>query len=229
MTAAEPGRRAALRVLLFGALRDRIGSAQIDVTEDAATVADVWDAVTRGRALADRATVLCARNLAYCGWDEPVEPGDEVAFMPPVSGGAVAETLHVALVQEPIDAGALLTRAGTAADGAVACFVGRVRDRSDGRAVHRLDYEAYSTMAEREMRRIADEARWRHSLSHVALVHRVGILAVGDVAVVVVTASAHRAAALTACAEVIDAVKSEVPIFKREHTDSGAFWVDARC
>ncbi len=137
--------------------------------------------------------------------------------------------MHVSLTDQPIDVAGLLDRAGSAADGAVACFIGRVRDHAGGEEVHRLDYQAYEPMALSEMRRIAVEARRRLDLSSVILVHRTGDLPVGEVAVAVVTTSAHRAAALDGCRDVIDSVKSDVPIWKREHTTRGARWVDARC
>jgi molybdopterin synthase catalytic subunit len=221
----------AIRVLLFGSLRDRLGHSEIALTGPASTVAEVWAAVVAQHAVSDaeRQAIRCARNLVYCEWSAPVAPGDEVAFMPPVCGGSADDGLTVALSAEAIMVDELLARAGQPADGAVACFVGRVRNQSGGEVVHALDYEAYAPMALALMRRIAADARTRHELSTIVLVHRVGQLAVGDVAVVVVTSSPHRAAALDACREVIEAVKAEVPIWKREHTATGTHWVDARC
>ncbi len=226
----------AIRVLVFGSLRDRLGAEEIRVLEPATTVAEVWAAVA-GADPSLRArcgSIRCARNLEYCDWDSPVKPGDEVAFMPPVCGGASDPSdqdqpgVTVALTADPIAVDALLAAAGGAGDGAVACFLGRVRDHSEGVAVHALDYDAYAPMALAVMRHIAEEVRGRHRLSTVAVVHRVGELAVGDVAVAVVTASAHRAAALDACRELIEAVKADVPIWKGEHTAVGTHWVDAR-
>ncbi len=137
--------------------------------------------------------------------------------------------IAVSLTDSPIDAGALLNSSGTTADGAVACFVGRVRDHSEGAVVLGLDYQAYEAMALPMMRSIAADAAARHGLSTITVVHRVGSLAVSDVAVAVIASSPHREAALLACREVIDAVKADVPIWKHEHTSSGSHWVDARC
>lgn len=223
-----------IRVLVFGALRERLGGADVVVPPGPATVAEVWDALAAAHPSAHlrRDFVRCARNLAYCDWNSAVEAGDEVAFMPPVCGGVGDDPgeagVLVVLTDEPIAVDALLAGAGDAHDGAVGCFVGRVRDRSDGLAVHALDYEAYAPMALVVMRRIAVESRRRHRLTSVAVVHRLGRLLVGDVAVAVVTASPHRAAAIDACREVIEAVKADVPIWKREHTAVGTHWVDAR-
>jgi len=117
---------------------------------------------------------------------------------------------------------------GGDADGAVAVFVGRVRDHSDGHAVSRIDYEAYPPMAESEMRRIAVALAARDGVSRIAITHRVGSLGVGDPSVVIAVAGPHRAAALAACHDAIDMIKETVPIWKREHRDDGAHWVDAR-
>jgi molybdopterin synthase catalytic subunit len=222
-----------IRVLLFGALRDRAGRGSVSVDGTAAsTVSELWSVVAADHALtvADVSSLRCARNLEYCAWDAAVLPGDEVAFMPPVCGGAEGEDSRVvvAIAAEPIAVDQLLADAGDTRDGAVACFIGRVRNHNDGERVSALEYEVYEPMAVVVMRRIAADARRRHQLSSVTVVHRTGALAVGDVAVVVITSSTHRDAALRACHEVIDAVKAEAPIWKREHTERGARWVDAR-
>ena len=223
----------AIRILLFGSLRDRAGRGDVSVDSQLpATVGEAWDRVSTQLALrADIATIRCARNLEYCSWDTPVTAGDELAFMPPVCGGSSDDRddrVTVALTDQPIDVQHLLDDAGDEGDGAVACFVGRVRNHSDGQPVSALEYEAYQPMALVVMRRIASDACRRHQLTSVAVVHRVGALLVGDVAVVVVTASPHRRAALDACSEVIEAVKEQTPIWKREHTSGGVRWVDAR-
>lgn len=223
-----------IRVLLFGSLRERLGPAELSVTEPATTVAELWEVVVAHHSVAraERSSIRCARNLEYCEWDAQVAPGDEVAFMPPVCGGATGDGedgVTVALSDQPIAVDTLLMQAGDDHDGAVACFVGRVRDHNDGAMVHALEYQAYAPMALSMMRRIALEARERHGLTTITLVHRLGALAVGDVAVAVVTSSPHRSSALDSCREVIEAVKAEVPIWKREHTADGTDWVDARC
>ncbi|HEY7927850.1 MAG: molybdenum cofactor biosynthesis protein MoaE [Candidatus Dormibacteria bacterium] len=229
--ASPPAALADIRVLCFGSLRERIGREVLVTLITEATVTDVWETVL-GRCTGrppSREGLRCARNLAYCSWDEPVQPGDELAFMPPVCGGSTdGGGVEVALCEDPIDASRMLEDAGNPADGAVACFVGRVRNHSDGVPVRALDYEAYGPMALARMHGIAQDARARHDLATVVILHRVGTLVVGDVAVLVVTTAAHRGPALDACREVIEAVKADVPIWKREHTAEGAHWVDAR-
>lgn len=130
------------------------------------------------------------------------------------------------LTEEPIDPARLLDAIRRPGDGGLALFAGVVRDRNEGRAVTRLDYEAYGPMAEKEMARIAEELAARHPGVRLALRHRVGSLAVGDVAVVVVAAAPHRKEAFAACREGIELIKARVPIWKREHGPSGTHWVD---
>jgi molybdopterin synthase catalytic subunit len=137
-------------------------------------------------------------------------------------------SVHAAITRQPIDVDELVARVCSSHDGAVATFTGVVRDHSDGAPVLRLDYEAYEPMALLELERIATVVAARHALGGVALVHRVGSLSVGEVSVAVVAASEHRAPALAACAEAIELVKRDVPVWKREHRPDGARWVDAR-
>jgi MoaE-MoaD fusion protein len=220
-----------VRVLLFGSLRERLG-AELHVTAPGRTVADVWAALgaESGGSLPSLDGLRCARNLEFVPWDAAVNPGDELAFIPPVCGGSVdGARIEVRLTDAPIDVGALLGSAGVDADGAVACFVGRVRDHNAGATVHRLDYEAYEPMALSMMQAIATDAAVVHGLSTITAIHRLGTLTVSEVAVVVITSSPHRDQALLACSQVIEALKADVPIWKREHTASGARWVDARC
>jgi MoaE-MoaD fusion protein len=222
-----------LRVLFFGALSQALRRREMFVTLPAVTMEQVWAVVTADRpdVAAARAHVRCARNLEFCDWHTPVQPGDEVAFMPPVCGGVgdVDVGLSVALTTDPIDVAAVIPHAGADEDGAVACFIGQVRNHSGGERVERLEYEAYGPMALAIMREIARETRLHHRLTRVTLVHRVGELRVGEVAVLVITSAPHRAEAFEGCRAIIDAVKRDVPIWKREHTPAGAVWSDARC
>lgn len=128
----------------------------------------------------------------------------------------------------PIDVGALIQEARGDGDGAVALFLGTARNDSAGRRVLFLEYEAYSGMAEREMERIADEARATFEVSRVAIVHRTGRIEIGEASVGIVVAAPHRAEALDACRFVIDALKQRVPIWKREHFADGAVWVEPK-
>jgi molybdopterin synthase catalytic subunit len=133
----------------------------------------------------------------------------------------------VRLQDGSIDVAALLSETRGDGDGAIALFLGTVRNLNAGRRVLFLEYEAYPGMAEREMERIAAEAVSRFGVTQVAIVHRVGRLEIGDVSVAVVVAAPHRAAAMDACRFAIDAVKVSVPIWKREHGDGGAVWIES--
>jgi len=217
-------------VLVFGPLRDRLGVRE--VAAQGATVSEVWDDLTRQFPSASVITgIRPALNLTYCDWSAPVSSGDTVAFLPPVAGGSGAEPntrqVHVAIVDEPIDVAAVMELASRG-DGAIAAFVGRVRDNSDGHAVSRIEYEVYREMAEREMRAIATSLLARDEISAIAIVHRVGTLEVGEASVAIAVAAPHRGAAFSACHDAIDMIKQSVPVWKREHRDDGARWVDAR-
>lgn len=135
-------------------------------------------------------------------------------------------TPAVRLQRDPIRVEELLATARGDGDGAVTLFVGTVRDRNDGERVRFLEYEAYDTMAEVEMARIADEALATFAISRVVVVHRTGRLEIGEASVAIAVAAAHRAAALDACRFVIDALKRTVPIWKREHFEGGAVWIE---
>ena len=132
----------------------------------------------------------------------------------------------VRLQREPFDASDLVREARADSDGAVALFLGTVRDDNDGRRVLFLDYEAYPGMAEREMERIEGEAKRRFAVSSVVVVHRTGRLEIGEASVGIAVASPHRAAALDACRYVIDAIKARVPLWKREHVEGGVVWIE---
>ncbi len=216
-------------VLVFGPLRERIGAGEIHV--DGTTVQEVWDEVVRRHPAAaiDAGSIRVARNLGYCEWTTAVHDGDTIAFIPPVAGGREhVSPVRVWITDAPIDVAEIIASAGTSRDGAVATFIGRVRDHNDGVAVQRMDYEAYAEMAEAEMRRIGDELFARGGISTITIVHRVGALAVGDASVVVVVAAHHRDTAFPACQEALELIKSTVPVWKREHRADGAVWVDAR-
>jgi MoaE-MoaD fusion protein len=216
-------------VLVFGPLRERVGADEIQV--DGATVQEVWDEVVRRHPAAgvDAASVRAARNLNYCEWTTAVQSGDTIAFIPPVAGGSEKRSaVRVWVTNVPIDIGSVIASAGSSRDGAVAAFVGRVRDNSDGVSVQRMDYEAYAEMAELEMRRIGEELFGRGGITTITIVHRTGSLLIGEASVVVVVAAPHRDTAFPACQEALEMIKSTVPVWKREHRTDGARWVDAR-
>jgi molybdopterin synthase catalytic subunit len=167
-----------------------------------------------------RPYVRSARNGAYAGWDQPLTDGDRVAFLPPVSGGAG----RIGLTDEPIDARALEASVAGAGHGALITFEGRARNHADdGRTVIELEYEAYTEMAELVLRDIADEVRAAFG-AEVAVEHRVGLVPIGDAAVVIVTAAAHRGAAYDANRQVIEAIKQRLPVWKRERFADGSEW-----
>jgi molybdopterin synthase catalytic subunit len=167
-----------------------------------------------------------AVNEEYASWDRPVQAGDAVAFIPPVAGGAPEPAVHVRLTTDPLDSAAAEALVRTDADGAVCTFTGVVRNHAEGRAVDHLEYEAYPEMAEPQMRRVGEEALRRTGATAVVLWHRTGSLAIGEASVVVSASAPHRAEAFEACRYAIDTLKAEVPIWKKEHGDGGAVWVD---
>ena len=204
-------------VRLFAGLRERAGarSRELDLPEGA-TVADVWPALGLGD---EPAGLLYAVNRAYVERTRALAAGDEVALIPPVSGGAFR------LSGEPLSLEAAVSEVASDDAGAVATFVGTTRRRSRGRDVVRLEYEAYEGMAEAEMERIAAELRARYALLDVAIHHRVGTVGVGETSVVIAVSAAHRADALAACRDAIDELKVTVPLWKKEVYEGGEEWV----
>jgi molybdopterin synthase catalytic subunit/molybdopterin converting factor small subunit len=189
--------------------------------EEGATVADAWALmVTRYPALsAHRHYVRAARNGRYAGWDELLADRDAVALLPPVSGGAIT-----ALVEGAIDIEALERALTDPGRGALVTFIGRARDRADdGRHVIELEYEVYREMATTVLEEIATEAQQRWDAA-VAVVHRHGVVPIGDAAVAIVTAAAHRAEAYEANRFIIEAIKERLPIWKRERFADGSEW-----
>jgi molybdopterin synthase catalytic subunit/molybdopterin converting factor small subunit len=167
-----------------------------------------------------------AVNQEYSEHGRVLQDGDEVAILPPVSGGIGEEISLVALVREPIDAEAILSAIKTGSDGAVCVFDGIVRDNTRGRQTLHLDYEAYEEMALRQLHLLRAEAIEHHGVREVAIVHRLGRLAVGETSIYIAVASAHRGAAFDACRWVIDTLKKTVPIWKKEQFADGAVWAD---
>jgi MoaE-MoaD fusion protein len=208
----------------FATLRE-VSAARTDLElSDSATVADAWAAlVARHPGLQPhREYTQAARNGEAVGWDEPLTDGDEVAFLPPVSGGSL-EPL-IGLSEGPIDIAALEDVASEA-HGAVVTFVGRARNRADdGREVTSLEYEAYPEMAEATLTAVSAEVRDRWPDCLVAVVHRVGAVPIGEAAVVIVTAAPHRGDAYEANRYVIEAIKARLPIWKLEHFADGSRW-----
>jgi MoaE-MoaD fusion protein len=206
-----------VRVRLFAALRERAGWSErsLELGPDA-RIGDVWAALGMGD---EPPGIAYARNREYAGRGVALADGDEVALIPPVSGGAFR------LVEGPLDVDAVIREAGDPEAGAIASFVGTTRRRNRGRTVVRLRYEAYDGMAESEMARIAADVSARHGLTRVAMAHRTGEVPVGEASVVIAVSAPHRAPALAACAEAIDALKQTVPIWKKELFEGGEEWI----
>jgi molybdopterin synthase catalytic subunit/molybdopterin converting factor small subunit len=204
----------AVTVRLFAGLRERAGWAQR--TLEAATVADVWPALGLGE---EPEGLLYAVNRSYADRETKLADGDEVALIPPVSGGAYR------LTEEPIDPAAVIREVSDPRAGGIATFIGTTRVHSRGRTVHYLDYEAYGGMAEQVMAEIADDLKRKHDLCEVAITHRVGRVDIGELSVVIAVSAPHRAAALAACREAIDTLKQTVPLWKKEVYEGGEEWI----
>ncbi len=213
-----------VRARCFATLRELSAArSDLDLAADA-SVSDAWDGlVSRHPGLAaHRPYTQPARNGIAVSWDEPLAEGDEVAFLPPVSGGS--DMPPVGLTDGPIDVTALERIAGLT-HGAVVTFVGRARNRADdGREVLELEYEAYPEMAAATLRAVAAEVANRWPGCAVAVVHRTGAVPIGDAAVAIVTAAPHRADAYEANRYVIEAIKQRLPIWKLERFADGTQW-----
>jgi molybdopterin synthase catalytic subunit/molybdopterin converting factor small subunit len=203
-----------VRVRLFAGLRERAGWSQREV--DAATVADVWPALALGD---EPAGLLYAVNKEYATRDHALTDGDEVALIPPVSGGAFL------LSKEPLSLDHVVDEVRTDEAGAIATFTGTTRVHSRGRTVTHLDYEAYEGMAERVMAEIAENLQARYALCAVAIHHRVGRVGIGETSVVIAVSAAHRQDALAACRDAIDELKERVPLWKKEVYEGGEEWI----
>ena len=242
-----------VRVRLFAIQRELAGTREVGLELLAgATIADAWSGlVERYPALAPgRASVRFARNSVYASADEVLADGDEVAMIPPVSGGSEAgrpgEPSHriLELRSEPLSLSILAdltNRLATPADGAVVGFLGVTRatpgtpapgqegeaERHAGRAVESLDYEALEPLALRVLSEIADEIHHRFGVERLAIVHRTGSVPLGEASVAIVACSAHRGDAFAAAAYAIDETKARAPIWKAEHFADGHVWVGA--
>jgi molybdopterin synthase catalytic subunit/molybdopterin converting factor small subunit len=204
-------------VKLFAGLRERAGAGErrLELPEGAC-VADVWAPLALGELPGG---LLYAVNREYAPADTPLAPGDEVALIPPVSGGAFR------LTEEPIDPTAVIREVSDPRAGGIATFIGTTRVESRGRTVHYLDYEAYGGMAEQVMAELANELKRKHDLCEVAITHRVGRVEIGELSVVIAVSAPHRTAALAACQEAIDTLKETVPLWKKEVYDGGEEWI----
>jgi molybdopterin synthase catalytic subunit len=219
-----------MRVLvrLFASYREAAGVGQILVELPlGATVRDAIAEITRRvPPVAEVKQLIIAKNHDYVGLDETVADGDELALIPPVSGGAVTADDRILVSAAPLSIDAAVDAVRGPDVGGIVLFLGTVRDQSRGKRVRHLLYEAYADMAEAKMRDIARALEASHAPLRLALHHRIGDLAIGDTAVIIVAASPHRDAAFAAARAAIDELKRVVPIWKKEYTDDGAVWIE---
>jgi len=217
-----------VRVLFFGMLKDSVGKAvdAIDLAEGA-SVRDVLAHYEPQfpQLKKARASLAMAVNQQYAAADTRLHAGDEVALLPPVSGGADDAPL-VQLVRERIVPHDIIPMMERPEDGAIVIFDGIVRNHSRNRKTLYLEYDAYEAMALTKLQELTGEARRRFAIRNVALIHRLGHLEIGESSVLIAVFSAHRAAAFEACRWLIDTLKRIVPIWKKEFFEDGAVWAD---
>jgi len=216
-----------VNVLFFGLLKDVFGRAgeTIDLP-DGAQVREILLYYARTPRFQAMTQILAISvNQEYSDTDRTLRDGDEVGLLPPVSGGSDSDG-EVRLVREAIDTEAVAARAKRPSAGAVVIFDGIVRDNTRGRRTLYLEYEAYEEMALKQMGALAGEARSRFEVGAASIIHRLGRLEIGETSVLIVVASAHRAAAFEACRWMIDTLKKTVPIWKKEYFEGGAVWAD---
>jgi MoaE-MoaD fusion protein len=217
-----------VRVLFFGVLRELSGNAvdEIEMPDGASVrevIAHYTSEIPQLKQLLP--SVALAVNQQYAGLETVLHAMDEIALLPPVSGGT-GETRCSRITRDRIDTGQVLDRLKRGEDGAALVFEGVVRNETRGRRTLYLDYEAYEDMALSEMEALAEAAREKFRIRDVAIVHRLGRLEIGETSVLIAVASAHRAAAFEACRWLIDTLKRKVPIWKKEYFEDGAVWAD---
>jgi molybdopterin synthase catalytic subunit/molybdopterin converting factor small subunit len=202
-------------VRLFAGLRERAGWSEREL-EGIARVGDVWPALGLGE---EPGGLLYAVNREYAEPGQELSDGDEVALIPPVSGGAFRVT------EEPLSLDAVVAEVADERAGGIATFTGTVRRQSRGREVQHLEYEAYAEMAEDVMAMLARDLRDAHELCGIAIHHRVGRVEIGEPSVVIAVSAPHRQDALAACRGAIDRLKETVPLWKKEVYEGGEEWI----
>jgi molybdopterin converting factor subunit 1 len=214
---------------LFATLRERAHAAElVRDFPDGTTVEEMWKhLVGEFPALGGHHdSVGFAVNQEYVEGDFKPHQGDEIAFIPPVSGGAPALQIgRITIGREPIDVAALEREVADPAAGAIVSFTGTTRRDNAGRVVIRLEYEAYEPMALSEMRKLASEAIKRWKIVRIAIAHRIGVVEIGETSVAIAVSAAHRGEAFEACRFAIDRLKEVVPIWKKEHFEGGEIWI----
>jgi molybdopterin synthase catalytic subunit len=230
-----------VKVLFFGMLKDIVGSAeeQLNVSEGAQLETIFNHYAGRFPRLREMASsIVLARNHEFSPVSARVSEGDEVAFLPPVSGGSTAAQLQYtheirdaaghffALTRQPVDTRAIITRLVQGEDGAVITFEGVVRNNSKGRRTLYLDYECNEPMAIKMLAQIGRAIAGEHAISRISMVHRLGRMEIGETSVAVIVTAPHRKAAFDAALEGINRLKRLVPIWKKEYFEDGEVWVE---
>jgi molybdopterin synthase catalytic subunit len=223
-----------VHVKLFGSLREATGAKELAVRlPEGARLAALTALLAREHAAfgAMAGRLRAAVNHEVAERDPVLAEGDEVAYLPPVAGGSGTaahrgDEPRCTLSAEPLDIGRVVARVVGPDAGGIVTFVGVVRDASRGHAIRHLEYEAYPGMAEREMEKIADAAAAQWPGARVAMAHRTGHLAIGEIAVVIAASAPHRPEAFAACRYAIDTLKQTVPIWKKEVAVDGEYWVE---
>ena len=217
-----------MRVLFFGVLRDLFGAGErlVELAPEPCSVGALLELLLHSAPAAQplAPSLALAVNQRYAHAADLLHEGDEVALLPPVSGGAPFEA--VLLTTDPLRSAEAVVALKAGADGAVVVFDGVVRNNTRGRQTQYLVYEAYEAMALHEMRALVAEARTRFPVREALLHHRLGRLEIGETSVLIAVASAHRGAAFDACRWLIDTLKKTVPIWKKEFFVDGAVWAD---
>jgi MoaE-MoaD fusion protein len=223
-----------VRVLFFGQLKEIVGRGEeYAEVADGARLEDLFTSYGQRypKLSGFRHSVVASVNQSFADWAAPLATGDEVAFLPPVSGGAGTSALArsegiIKIVRHPIQTAEISARLKAPQDGAIVVFEGIVRNQSGGRRTLYLEYEAYEAMALKQMGVIADAMRRQFGVDCVALVHRLGRLEISETSVLIAVTSAHRRAAFEACRYGIDTLKQTVPIWKKEYFEDGAVWAE---
>jgi molybdopterin converting factor subunit 1 len=220
-----------VKVLFFGVLKDLVGKAEESLDLPAGTTLETLFSRYSQRyetLNTKRPSILFARNQEFAKPETILNDNDEVAFLPPVSGGSGGGASgHIfEIVRETIDSRQLVNKLQRPEDGAVVVFEGVVRNNTKGRATTHLEYECYEAMAKEQMTRIGHEIAAQFAIGQIGMVHRLGRLEIGEASVVVVATAPHRKPAFEAALEGINRLKREVPIWKKEFFVDGEVWVD---
>ena len=226
-----------IKLRYFASLRERLGKTEeTREIQGGATVGTVWHLLTQEHPelLELERSVAFALAQEYVDKDHPLQDNDELAFIPPVSGGAMLEDqkdqkrILSTITQDPINMQELTDFVADPGAGALATFVGTTRNTNEGREVIRLEYECYPGMAEKEMTKIGEQALERWPILKIAMIHRLGRVDIGEASVAIAVSSSHRHAAFEACHYAINTLKETVPIWKKELYEGGQVWIGSQ-